>query len=87
MTFTTFLIGGGMGLGVQLFSNTVRKLPLLRRPWEHVIAIGIMGWMGHKYPSWEDASLARVNRMREERKLGPLDKNVWGFGVSKAEAE
>ena len=29
--------------GVQLYANAIRKLPLMRSPWEHVIAIGLVG--------------------------------------------
>ncbi len=34
------LIGGILGLTVQLYSNAVRKLPLARHPWEHVLWTG-----------------------------------------------
>lgn len=27
----------------QLYANAIRKLPLMRSPWEHVIAIGLVG--------------------------------------------
>ena len=32
--------GALLGLGVQLYTNAVRKLPLTRNPWEHAIAMG-----------------------------------------------
>lgn len=79
-------IGCGSGLFVAVFSNGVRKLPLFRRPWDHLILMGIMGALGAQYPALEDSTLARVNIMREQRKLGPLDKNVWGSPLSKQEA-
>lgn len=34
------VIGACLGLGAQLYINAVRKLPLMRNPWEHVIAMG-----------------------------------------------
>ena len=86
MTFTTAALGSLSGLFIGGFSNGVRKLPLFRRPWDHLILMGIMGYGGHKYPQLEDATLERVNAMRAARKLGPLDKNVWGLAVSKQEA-
>ena len=86
MTFTTAALGSLSGLFIGVFSNGVRKLPLFRRPWDHLILMGIMGYGGHKYPQLEDATLERVNAMRAARKLGPLDKNVWGLAVSKQEA-
>ncbi len=33
-------VGASLGLAVQLYSNAVRKLPLMRNPWEHLIAVG-----------------------------------------------
>lgn len=27
---------------LQLYANAVRKLPMMRNPWEHVIAIGLV---------------------------------------------
>ena len=86
MTFTTAALGSLSGLFIGVFSNGVRKLPLFRRPWDHLILMGLMGYGGHKYPQLEDATLERVNAMRAARKLGPLDKNVWGLAVSKQEA-
>lgn len=33
---------------LQLYANAVRKLPLMRNPWEHVIAIGLVSiWRPH----------------------------------------
>jgi len=86
MTLTTAALGSLSGLFIGVFSNGVRKLPLFRRPWDHLILMGLMGYGGHKYPQLEDATLERVNAMRAARKLGPLDKNVWGLAVSKQEA-
>ena len=34
------LVGGILGLTLQLYSNGVRKLPLMRHPWEHVLLTG-----------------------------------------------
>ena len=67
MTFTTAALGSLSGLFIGVFSNGVRKLPLFRRPWDHLILMGIMGYGGHKYPQLEDATLERVNAMRAAR--------------------
>ena len=58
MTFTTAALGSLSGLFIGVFSNGVRKLPLFRRPWDHLILMGLMGYGGHKYPQLEDATLA-----------------------------
>ena len=40
------VFGAMLGLGVQFYSNAVRKLPLMRNPWEHAIAAGLGGYAG-----------------------------------------
>ena len=85
MTVSTAFMGASSGLFISFFSNSVRKLPLMRRPWEHVILVGIMGYLGHKYPQIEADTRERVNRMRADRKLGPLEDQAWGWNVSSAE--
>ena len=65
MTVTTALFGSLSGLFIGVYSNGVRKLPLLRKPWEHLVLMGFMGYLGHQYPGIEDATLARVNGMRD----------------------
>lgn len=42
------LVGGVLGLGIQLYVNAVRKLPLWRNPWHHAIAIG----SGAAFANW-----------------------------------
>ncbi|WZN66153.1 hypothetical protein HKI87_14g77180 [Chloropicon roscoffensis] len=32
------LFGGGLGFLTQVYSNAVRQLPVLRKPWEHGLA-------------------------------------------------
>ncbi|KAL3680530.1 hypothetical protein R1sor_023486 [Riccia sorocarpa] len=54
MVTTAGLIGAGMGLFVQLYSNGVRKLPLMRHPWEHVLAMGLGSAFGNAVVQWEE---------------------------------
>jgi len=46
MAVSGTVFGAMLGLGVQFYSNAVRKLPLMRNPWEHVIAVGVGGVAG-----------------------------------------
>ena len=87
MTFGTALFGGLSGFGIAMLSNGIRKLPLLRRPWEHAVLVGIMAYGGACYPELEDETLARVNRMRADRKLAPLEKNAWGLDLGPGKAQ
>jgi hypothetical protein len=40
--------GAAFGLGLQFYINAVRKLPLLRNPWQHAVAMGA----GAAFGSW-----------------------------------
>lgn len=40
------VVGAVLGLGVQLYTNAVRKLPLMRSPWQHAIAATAGGAFG-----------------------------------------
>ena len=46
MAVSGTVFGAILGLGVQFYSNAVRKLPLMRNPWEHAIALGLGGFAG-----------------------------------------
>ena len=46
MAVSGTVFGAMLGLGVQFYSNAVRKLPLMRNPWEHAIALGVGGVAG-----------------------------------------
>ena len=58
-----FLTGALCGLGVQLYSNTVRRLPLMRHPWEHLIAMGVGGFIATKIIAVEEETRADLNTM------------------------
>ena len=45
---STVLVGSLLGFGVQVYTNAVRKLPLLRSPWQHAIAAGV----GAAFTTW-----------------------------------
>lgn len=37
---TPTILGAFLGFGVQIYSNAVRKLPLMQSPWQHAVAAG-----------------------------------------------
>ncbi|KAK8942864.1 hypothetical protein KSP39_PZI009446 [Platanthera zijinensis] len=41
MPATSTLVGMLLGLGTQMYSNALRKLPFMRHPWEHVLGMGL----------------------------------------------
>ncbi|KAK9809155.1 hypothetical protein WJX72_010341 [[Myrmecia] bisecta] len=59
--------GALFGLGVQLYSNALRKVPLMRNPWEHVIAIGVGAGFGTWLVDFEERTTLDVERMLQKR--------------------
>eukprot|EP00242_Pyramimonas_sp_CCMP2087_P010719 CAMPEP_0198197150 /NCGR_PEP_ID=MMETSP1445-20131203/734_1 /TAXON_ID=36898 /ORGANISM="Pyramimonas sp., Strain CCMP2087" /LENGTH=76 /DNA_ID=CAMNT_0043866327 /DNA_START=105 /DNA_END=335 /DNA_ORIENTATION=- len=47
------LAGMGAGLFVKLFSNGLRKMPLMREPWEHVLLMGAGAMAANAYVEYE----------------------------------
>ncbi|BBN13971.1 hypothetical protein MPTK1_6g07830 [Marchantia polymorpha subsp. ruderalis] len=68
MVTTAGLLGAGMGLFVQLYSNGVRKLPLMRHPWEHVLAMGLGSAFGNAVVKWEDHLQVQLDKLIEDAK-------------------
>ena len=53
MGLLTMMSGATAGVGLQVYSNTVRRLPMMRHPWEHV-AFAIGGaWAASSLVAWE----------------------------------
>ncbi|CBK24815.2 uncharacterized protein [Blastocystis hominis] len=44
MSFIAGLTGCCIGLLTKLYSNSLRKLPYMREPWEHLIYMGVGGF-------------------------------------------
>lgn len=74
MLVTNTVFGAVVGLGVQFYSNAVRKYPLMRNPWGHLIALGAGAYCG----SWVDDFEARTEKDIEElmRKRKEANKNI-----------
>ncbi|GAX15005.1 hypothetical protein FisN_12Lh299 [Fistulifera solaris] len=75
--FTT-LFGGSLGFAAQAYSNSIRKVPISRQPWNH-LGMFILGcYAGAKYPKWEETLVNDINAMRSERGLSPMvGSNKW----------
>ncbi|KAK4535317.1 hypothetical protein CDCA_CDCA04G1342 [Cyanidium caldarium] len=61
------LSGALFGLAVQFMSNSLQKLPLMRRPWEHLLWMGGGAWAGHRLGIWT-AEQQKVLEQQEARK-------------------
>ncbi|WCJ33280.1 hypothetical protein M5689_014653 [Euphorbia peplus] len=58
MAFTATVAGALLGLGTQMYSNALRKLPYMRHPWEHAIGMGLGAIFVNQLVKW-DAQLQK----------------------------
>lgn len=63
------LLYGFMGAGLAVYSNAVRKLPLMRQPWEHVIYFGVGAFIGSRIEGFKESK-----RKQLEEKLAQREK-------------
>uniref|UniRef100_A0A7N2MUB1 Uncharacterized protein n=1 Tax=Quercus lobata TaxID=97700 RepID=A0A7N2MUB1_QUELO len=68
MAWSATMIGALLGLGTQMYSNALRKLPYMRHPWEHVVGMGLGVVFVNQLVKW-DAQLAEdLDKMLEKAK-------------------
>ncbi|CAN8066808.1 unnamed protein product [Agarophyton chilense] len=60
-------VGGCLGFTLAAFSNGVRKLPLMRSPWEHVLYFGVGAWLGSNVKGMKERGRARVDEHMAKR--------------------
>ncbi|CAI5512938.1 unnamed protein product [Closterium sp. Naga37s-1] len=65
MPASATLVGAAMGLGVQFYSNAVRKLPLMRHPWEHLLGMGIGAYAANQLVAFEVKAAADLEKQIE----------------------
>jgi len=63
---TSTLLGGISGVGIVLFANALRKAPMMRAPWEHVIGAAVGSSIGAAYLRWEKFETDGLNAMITE---------------------
>jgi hypothetical protein len=68
------LVGAFCGWGVNLFSNAVRKLPFMTKPYEHVLAMGVGGYAGYRLELWEQRQIKSL--IAELEALGKSSKVI-----------
>lgn len=54
------LTGGVIGLSIALMSNGVRKLPLMRQPWDHVLYFCVGLYAGDQYNSLRERTIKEL---------------------------
>ena len=56
--------GAVTGVGVMMWSNALRRMPLMTSPWEHAIGAVIGGSLGYSIAAWEAREEAVVAQAR-----------------------
>ncbi|KAG5192118.1 hypothetical protein JKP88DRAFT_230469 [Tribonema minus] len=66
--------GGAAGLGLKWWTNSVRKVPLRRDPWEYVLYAAAGAALFRQIPIWEKNLTEQVNTKRAARNLPPINR-------------
>ncbi|EME28675.1 hypothetical protein Gasu2_48690 [Galdieria sulphuraria] len=60
-------VGAAIGLAAQIVTNGARLLPLSRRPWEHLAAMGLGAYIGKIWGEYQRDKIERKEyRLRRE---------------------
>ncbi|XP_059656518.1 uncharacterized protein LOC132303314 [Cornus florida] len=68
MPATAVTIGALLGLGTQMYSNALRKLPYMRHPWEHVLGMGLGALFVNQLVKWDGKLQEDLDKMLEKAK-------------------
>nr|GEV14989.1 hypothetical protein [Tanacetum cinerariifolium] len=68
MPATVTMIGAVLGLGTQMYSNALRKLPYMRHPWEHVLGMGLGAVFANQLVKWDAKLQVDLDIMLEKAK-------------------
>ncbi|KAG5516145.1 hypothetical protein RHGRI_037004 [Rhododendron griersonianum] len=68
MPASATVIGALLGLGTQMYSNALRKLPYMRHPWEHVLGMGLGVVFVNQLVKWDAKLQEDLDKMLEKAK-------------------
>uniref|UniRef100_M1ASK6 Uncharacterized protein n=1 Tax=Solanum tuberosum TaxID=4113 RepID=M1ASK6_SOLTU len=69
MPLSATMVGALLGLGTQMYSNALRKLPYMRHPWEHLLGIGLGVVAANQMVKWEAKSNEDLDKLLEKSRL------------------
>ncbi|XP_016502549.1 uncharacterized protein LOC107820729 [Nicotiana tabacum] len=69
MPLSATMVGALLGLGTQMYSNALRKLPYMRHPWEHLLGMGIGAVATNQMVKWEAKSNEDLDKLLEKARL------------------
>ncbi|CAN6453790.1 unnamed protein product [Victoria cruziana] len=79
MPATATLVGALLGLGTQMYSNALRKLPYMRHPWEHLLGMGLGAVFANQLVKWDAQLQEDLDKMLEKAKAAN-ESRYFGFG-------
>ncbi|GAA0176018.1 transporter [Lithospermum erythrorhizon] len=68
MPATATMIGALLGLGTQMYSNALRKLPYMRHPWEHLLGMGLGSVFVTQLVKWDAKLQLDLDKMLQKSK-------------------
>ncbi|KAI3784520.1 hypothetical protein L1987_43619 [Smallanthus sonchifolius] len=68
MPASATMIGALLGLGTQMYSNALRKLPYMRHPWEHVLGMGLGAVFANQLVKWDAKLQEDLDKMLDKAK-------------------
>ncbi|KAK9093265.1 hypothetical protein Syun_028176 [Stephania yunnanensis] len=68
MPATATIVGAVLGLGTQMYSNALRKLPYMRHPWEHVLGMGLGAIFVNQLVKWDESLKEDLDKMLDKAK-------------------
>ncbi|KAH0778133.1 hypothetical protein KY290_004560 [Solanum tuberosum] len=69
MPLSATMVGALLGLGTQMYSNALRKLPYMRHPWEHLLGMGLGVVAANQMVKWEAKSNEDLDKLLEKSRL------------------
>ncbi|KAB1221590.1 hypothetical protein CJ030_MR2G027097 [Morella rubra] len=68
MAWSATMVGALFGLGTQMYSNALRKLPYMRHPWEHVLGMGLGAVFVNQLVKWDAQLQVDLDKMLDKAK-------------------
>ncbi|KAJ4843028.1 hypothetical protein Tsubulata_005877 [Turnera subulata] len=68
MALSATVLGALLGLGTQMYSNALRKLPYMRHPWEAVIGMGIGAVFTNQLVKWDEKLIQDLDKLLDKAK-------------------
>ncbi|KAK9226864.1 hypothetical protein WN943_011912 [Citrus x changshan-huyou] len=84
MAWSATMIGALLGLGTQMYSNALRKLPYMRHPWEHLLGMGLGAVFVNQLVKWDAQLQQDLDKMLEKAKAAN-ERRYFGWQVAQLE--